>query len=75
MGRRTYEGNIEDPCLDKLVLGEPFIVLRGQDIFTAQIARRWYKLAKDAGVNQAKLDRMQAEIENIENWPVKKIPD
>lgn len=75
MGYRDADGDWVDPCLQKLKPGEPFVVLRGQDMLAPDSLRKWVTDAKANGVPEAKVADMQATIDEMEKWQPRKIPD
>lgn len=41
MGVRLPDGELQDPCLSKIKPGEPFFVLRAQDVSAPTIVLEW----------------------------------
>lgn len=66
---------MNNPCLAKLAVGEPFFVLRGQDRLAVIVVQGWAILAAQNGVSFAKVLEAQQKARAIEEWPKKKIPD
>lgn len=65
-----------DPCYAKLVPGEPFFVLRGQDVFAPALVRMWAEKVVLAGpVDKEKIGIALATADAMEAWPNRKIPD
>jgi hypothetical protein len=72
---RAVELYQSNSCLRNLKPGEPFFVLRGQDIYSATVVRRWAELARDGGVDTVKyLDAVRV-ASAMDQWPTKKRPD
>ena len=51
MGYRKDDGSWHDTCLDKLKHGEPFFVLRAQDIFAAEAVEAYADALRRSGLN------------------------
>lgn len=75
MGYRDTSGKWVDPVFAKLKPGEPFVVLRGQDILAAATLVRWCQLARENGVPEAKVLDMEKNIAEMRKWEPRKIPD
>lgn len=75
MGYRDTTGKWVDSCLDKLKPGEPFVVLRGQDILAPAALLKWCDEAVGVGVPTAKVAEMMDTIREMKQWEPRKIPD
>lgn len=66
-----------DSCLQKLQPGEPYFVLRGQDMFAGVCVFLWCTLVEFFGdeSSAAKLSSAKHTARNMLRWPSKKIPD
>ena len=75
MGKRMADGTWRDDCLHKLRHGEPFVVMRGQDMLVPDVLVMWCVEAVKNGVPQSKVDEMLDTIEEMKKWQPRKIPD
>ena len=65
-----------DPCLDKLKPGEPFFVLRGQDMLAPDVIQIWVERAAESGqLSERKFEEVISIIMAMENWPNRRMPD
>ena len=78
MGRRKEDGTWEDSCLEKLKPGEPFFVLRAQDLLAPEIVREWATRAHTAGTPREKVIEAFETSKRMEEWAAAnggKVPD
>lgn len=78
MGTRSEDGTLKDACLDKIKVGEPFFVLRGQDVIASWAVRQWANQAQANGTPQGKIDEAMACAVRMEEWAHRhngKVPD
>lgn len=69
MGIRNLEtGIIEDACLEKLKLGEPFFVLRAQDKTAPGVVRMWAAHAEANNCPPAKVEEARKRANEMEAW-------
>lgn len=66
---------MNNPCLAKLKPGEPFFVLRGQDLLAPDLVKDWVGKAAVHGASDAKLQMAWADAHAMEQWPNRKFPD
>lgn len=86
--QRSYDGAVlkvkllrallalDDACLLKLLDGEPFFVLRGQDLLAPDLVAEWASRAVIQGgtTEQGKLDEAVATIACMLQWPNRRLP-
>jgi len=65
----------KDKTLQKLTEGEPFFVLRAQDVLAPIVISVWRKLAMLRGISAAKNREAQMCQGQMETWPGRKYPD
>ncbi len=70
-----YAQIMNNPCIAKLKPGEPFFVLRGQDVLASPIVREWCDRASAIGVPADKLSEAYNKADAIRLWQPKKQPD
>lgn len=75
MGYLKADGTWHDTCLDNLKPGEPFFVLRAQDITAPRLVRLWAAMASDQVCPQDKIYEAFNTAAAMEDWPVRKYPD
>lgn len=76
MGKRNADGSWgPDACLAKLKFGEPYVVLRGQDVLAVEALAYWCQLAEHHGVPAAKVADMRETNQAMIEWQPRKIPD
>lgn len=75
MGMKLPDGTWKSCCLDKLKPGEPFFVLRAQDLLAPILVDQWAAMAKAGGTPQAKVDEARATADAMAGWPERKHPD
>jgi hypothetical protein len=75
MGRRNDDGTWQDSCLAKLKPGEPFFVLRAQDILASAGVRVWAARAKASGTPEHKVIEAIRTADEMEKWEPRKYPD
>lgn len=75
MGYKKDDGTWHDTCLDKLKPGEPFFVLRAQDIHASQLVRLWAYMAELSGCPEKKVWEAIQTVSAMEEWPNRKYPD
>jgi len=75
MGKRSADGTWQDSCLAKLKPGEPFFVLRAQDVTSAGHVREWALQAHKLGVPVEKVREAIDTAIEMEAWPDRKVPD
>ena len=75
MGYRKEDGTYHDTCLDKLKPGEPFFVLRAQDITAPRLVRLWAEMAGDQVCPRDKILEAQNTAADMEDWPARRYPD
>lgn len=66
MGHRAEDGSWVDSCLKKLDPGEPFFVVRAQDVLSAELVREWAKRAEDLGTPAEKVEEARATAREME---------
>lgn len=71
---RPDYNHIQDPT-GKIPESEPVVLLRAQDKLAVFALETWCKRAEQSGVDPAFIGTMRAHIEEMMNWPVKKLPD
>jgi len=86
-GTTDDNGDLHDDILTKLQPGEPFFVLRAQDMLAPEIMQLWMDMflrehAKVAGYTdeektrlQAKMDRVAETIRAMKDWPDRRLAD
>lgn len=62
-------------CLGKAHDDEPVFVLRGQDIFAADLVERWANLAEAQQCPASKVLAARAIARAMFEWRTKKLPD
>lgn len=63
-------------CLVGLADGEPYFVLRGQDLFAAQLVENWARNVELHGTTPAeKVAEARNVAQAMREWPKKKVPD
>lgn len=76
MGHRNADGTWHDSCLEKIKPGEPFFVMRAQDLTAPEHVENWAKLAEEFGASSAKVEEAQATAKAMREWDGdKKYPD
>jgi len=75
MGHRKDDGSWHDTCLDKLEHGEPFFVLRAQDIWATVLVRLWATFASITGCPPEKIAEAHETATLMELWSPRKFPD
>lgn len=75
MGKRREDGTWESGCLEKLQPGEPFFVLRAQDMLAPFVVRYWAEVARLEGIPEEKYIEALATADEMEKWPHRKMPD
>ncbi len=75
MGFKQEDGTLKDDCLDKIKPGEPFFILRGQDILAPDKVRDWAREASVNGCSHSKVREAFATADAMEKWPNRKYPD
>lgn len=76
MGKRNADGSWgPDACLAKLKFGEPYVVLRGQDVLAIAALAKWCSDAERAAVPTAKVADMRETMAEMERWQPRKVPD
>lgn len=73
MGTKNKPGDYD--CFAKLADGEPYFVLRAQDVYAPEIVRYWAQLASQTGCAPAKVEEARFLADAMEAWPVRKVPD
>lgn len=66
---------MSNTCIAKLVIGEPFFVVRGQDSLGPTVVRGWAFLAAQNRVPLEKILEANHKAGAMEDWPKKKLPD
>jgi hypothetical protein len=61
--------------LSRLKEGEPYFVLRGQDITAEGLVIQWSNRARKNGCPDAKCDQALDIAKHMAEWPVRKYPD
>ena len=64
-----------DSCLLRLKSGEPFFVLRAQDLLSVKLVRGWCTLARHYGCPEAKVREAEKIADAMEQWQPRKYPD
>jgi len=54
---------------------EPVFLLRAQDVCAAETVRSWIWQAKCHGVDQEMIKHAMSIAQDMDDWPVKKVPD
>lgn len=73
---RAQTGGVwKDSCFANLKPGEPFFVLRGQDILGSMGVRDWAARAEHHGCPRAKVNEANDTAGAMEDWPDRKYPD
>jgi len=75
MGQLREDGTWHDTCLDKLKKGEPFFVLRAQDITASRLVRLWAEMANDKVCPRIKINEAYDTAAAMEDWEPRKYPD
>ena len=65
----------EDTYLTDIPDEEPVLVIRAQDICGAAAARRYADLLVDVHADPAMIEQVRRHADEMEAWPVKKLPD
>lgn len=65
---------LEDACLAKLEVGEPFFVMRGKDILSAGFVKRWADQAADVGATPEKVAEARATAKAMLTYPGRRMP-
>lgn len=65
----------EFDCLANLAPGEPYFVMRGQDVLVPHYIERWAVEAKAFGTSIAKIISAQKVAEAMRCWEPRKLPD
>lgn len=73
-------GGPEDPVspVETLQEGEPYFVLRAQDVLAPDIVREWVHAARIEGVHHEKVSQARAVADRMEDWQVahgRRLPD
>lgn len=71
-GRADLDVTIRAPTLAP---GEPFFMVRGQDVLSGDVARDWASRAFNAGVDRSTVEQALRQAEALDAWPTKKLPD
>ena len=64
---------IQDPE-GKIPEDEPVFLLRGQDIFAADVVEYWAELAEKGGVAPERVKEVLEQAKKMREWKTKKIP-
>jgi hypothetical protein len=75
MGMRQKDGTWKDSCLEKLKPGEPFFVLRAQDMLSSGLVHEWVTLARRMGCPESKVQGARNIAIAMEAWQGRKYPD
>jgi hypothetical protein len=62
-------------CLNKLAPGEPYFVLRGQDLLAPELVEAWAIEAELNGCPPAKIADARAIAKAMRRWSKRKMPD
>lgn len=68
MGKRLETGELKDSCLENVRPGEPFFVLKANDVTSPWIIRQWAARAQSIGTPQTKIDEALACAAAMEEW-------
>lgn len=55
--------------------GEPWFLIRGQDLVAGDAARAWAAIAAAAGAPIAVVEQALRQADKLDAWPTKKLPD
>ncbi len=55
--------------------GEPYFVLRGQDVFAADVVQEYWLCLRNAGYSKEALAKVEEHMDEMRAWPTKKRPD
>lgn len=75
MGQKAADGTFVCRCLDNVQPGEPFFVLRGQDLLAPYIVMMYANLMRLLGRPTEKILGAEAVAKMMEAWPNRKMPD
>jgi len=73
--RKREEITNKSSCFNKAQAEEPIFILRAQDQFAAQLVRLWAKTLRDNAGPEDKVISALTLANDMDQWPVKKIPD
>lgn len=62
-------------CIDRLAPGEPYFILRAQDLLAPEHIESWAIEAELNGCPPAKVAEARAIAKDMRNWRKRKMPD